>query len=181
MTLTMTPLETLYQSLHQRKRPEDIAQVILELLDASLNRKQQAILQKAARGSLKQRAWAYTSMLQGFVQPVGLARQVATAGELFEVPPLPQNQCADPQAVECYLRQISQSIKKDVGQNDFQEHRLNHTARAAAGMDISRRRYNKLFRMLARIETKLQTLIREVKKLELTKVGKSGFGSQLSW
>src|SRR5258707_2741782 len=48
-------------------------------------------------------------------------------------------------------------------------------------MDISRRRYNKLFRMLARMETKLQTLIREVKKLELTKVGKSGFGSQLSW
>lgn len=177
--MAMTAMEQLYQSLHQRKRPEDIAQLILEQLDAQLNKKQQAILQKAARSSLKQQVWAYTSMLQDFAQPVGLVRQVTTAGQLFNVPPLPQDQCADPLAVEHYLYQISQHIRKEVGQNDFQEHRLNHAARAAAGMEISRRQYNKLFRMLTRMEAKLQTLIREVKKLDLTKVGKSGFGSKL--
>lgn len=179
--MAKTIMEQLYQSLHQRKRPEDIAQLILEQLDAQLDKKQRAILQKAARGSLKQQVWAYTSLLQDFAQPVGLARQVATAGQLFDVPPLPKNQCADPLAVEHYLRQISQHIRKEVGQNDFQEHRLNHAARAAAGMEISRRRYNKLFRMLTRMETKLQTLIREGKKLDLTKVGKSGFASKLPW
>ena len=178
----MNSMEKLFQSIHQRKRPEDVAQLIVEQLAEQLSKKQNLILQKAAGESLKQRFLAYTSMLEDFARPVGLARQVEAAGHLFaSPPPLTVDQCDDPVHVEAYIRQISQQIQKHFGQNDFQAHRLNHEARQAAGMEISRRRYNKLFRLLMRIETKLQTLIHELKKLELTKISKSGFCSRLSW
>ena len=175
-------MEKLFQSIYQRRRPEDVAQLILELLDRQLSGKQAIVLQNAAQGSLKQRFLAYTSMLEDFARPVGLARQVAVAGHLFAYPPpLAADQCDDPTIVEVYIHQANQHIRKEFGQNDFQAHRLNHETRKDAGMEISRRRYNKLFRLLTRMEAKLQTLIREWKKLELTKIGKSGFGSRLSW
>lgn len=177
----MNNMEKLFQSLHQRKRPEDIAQLIVEQLADQLTGRQKAVLQKAAQGSLKRHFMAYTSMLEDFARPVGFARQVTVAGQLFTTPPLTTDQCDDPAFVEGYIRQVSQQIRKDFGRNDFQAHRLNHEARKAAGLDISRRRYNKLFRMLIRMEAKLQTLIREWKKLELTQIGKSGLSSKLSW
>ncbi|GHO85865.1 hypothetical protein [Dictyobacter formicarum] len=177
----MSNMDKLFQSLHQRRRPEDVAQLILEQLTGRLNGQQKAILQNAAQGSLKQRFLTYTSMLEDFAKPVGLARQVAVAGNLFNIPPLAADQCDNPTLVENYIHQVNQQIKKDFGRNDFKAHRLNHEAREAAGMDISRRRYNKLFRILTRMEAKLQTLINEWKKLELTKIGKSGFSSRITW
>ncbi|WP_040446522.1 hypothetical protein [Ktedonobacter racemifer] len=177
----MSNMEKLFQSLHQRKRPEDIAQLIVEQLGDQLSGKQKAVLQQAAQGSLKQHFLAYTSMLEDFARPVGLVRQAAVAGQLFATPPLAADQCDDPTLVEDYIRQVSQQIRKDFGRNDFQTHRLNHGARKVAGLDLSRRRYNKLFRILTRMEAKLQTLICEWKKLEWTQMGKSGFSSKLSW
>lgn len=177
----MNNMEKLFQSLHQRKRPEDVAQLIIEQLSGQLNGEQQAVLQKAAQGSLKQRFLAYTSMLEDFAKPVGLARQAAVAGQLFATAPLAADQWNDPVLVEVYLRQINQQISKDFGQNDFQAHRLNRKVRKAAGIDISRRRYNKLFRVLTHMEVKLQKLLYECKKLEFTSIGKSGLGSKLSW
>ncbi len=175
-------MEKLFQSLQQRKRPEDIAQLILEQLEGRLTRKQEAILQKAAQGSLKRQFFAYTSMLENFARPVGLARQVAVAGSLFSYPdPPPTDQCDDPACVATYLEHLSQQIKKERGQNDFQRHRLNHQERKAAGMELSRRRYDKLFRLLTRMEAKLHTLIREWKKYELTTISKSSLSTRLSW
>lgn len=179
---TENHIEKLFASLNQRKRPEDIAQIIVEHLQGRLARPQEAILQKAAQGSLKRRFLAYTSMLEDFARPVGLARQVTVARQLFTYPePPPLEQCDNPAVIEAYLRLTGQQIRKEFGQNDFQEHRLNHEARKAAGMDISRRRYNKLFRLLTRMEARLTTLIHEWKKLELIKIGKSSFGSTLPW
>lgn len=179
---TEKTMEKLFQSLNQRKRPEDIAQLILEQFQGQLTGKQEAVLQKAAQRSLKRQFLAYTSMLEDFARPVGMARQVAVAGSLFPspIPPLP-DQCDNPALIAAYLEQAGQHINKAREQNDFKAHRLNHQARLVAGMEISRRRYNKLFRLLTRMEAKLQTLIREWKKLELTKISKSGFGSSLSW
>src|SRR5579875_2875508 len=142
----------------------------------------EAILQKAAQGSLKRQFFAYTSMLENFARPVGLARQVAVAGSLFSYPdPPPTDQCDDPACVATYLEHLSQQIKKERGQNDFQRHRLNHQERKAAGMELSRRRYDKLFRLLTRMEAKLHTLIREWKKYELTTISKSSLSTRLSW
>ena len=175
-------MDALYQSLTARRRPEDVAQLVLEHLHGRLSAEEEACLEHAARYSLKRRVASYTSMLQEFARPIGLARQIATAGELFPltIPPPPER-CDDPDVVEDYIRTLSREIHKVFGRSDFKGDRLNHAARRKEGLDLSRRRYNKLFRHLAHMERKLYTLIREIKKRELTMVGKSGLASTLSW
>lgn len=174
-------LQWLYFSLNQRKRPEDVADNILELLKNHLNKAEKSCLQQAARGSLKQRLFIYTSMLQDFAAPVGLQRQVSKAMELFTTAyPLDTQACDRPDAVEQFLRHISQEIHKSFGSNDFKADRLNRQARSERGMEISKRRYNKLFRHLIRMGAKLNKLIGELKKLMFTKVGKSGLAHMLS-
>jgi hypothetical protein len=175
-------MQWLYRSLNQRKRPEDVADNILELLQNQLNQAEQSSLRKAAKGSLRQHFFGYTSMLQDFAKPVGLQRQVKKAMELFTTAyPLDTQACDHPDAVEQFIRHISQEIHKSFGSNDFKADRLNRHSRHECGMDISKRRYNKLFRHLTRMEAKLHKLICELKKLMFTKVGKSGLAHTLSW
>src|SRR5262249_21422034 len=64
--------------------------------------------------------------------------------------------------------------------SDFKQHRLNGEQRAARGLDVSRRRYNKLFRLLGRLEAKLRTYLRELRKSDFTRVGKSRLATRLS-
>lgn len=174
-------MQWLYLSLNQRRRPEDVADTILELLKNDLNRTEKTCLYQAAKGSLKQSFLSYTSMLQNFAVPIGLQRQVSKAMELFETAyPLDAQACDHPDAVEQFIRHISQEIHKSFGSNDFKADRLNRQARFECGMEISKRRYNKLFRHLTRMETKLNKLISELKKLMFTKVGKSGLAHLLS-
>ena len=175
-------MDELYQSLNARRRPEDVAELVLEQLRDHLSVAEEACLEHAAQHSLKRRLVGYTSMLQAFARPVGLARQVATAAELFPLTlPPPPERCDDPDVVEGYIRVIGQEIHKGFGRNDFKSDRLNRTVRRAESLDLSRRHYNKLFRHLSHMERKLHTLIREMKKRELTMVGKSGLASTLSW
>ena len=180
----MEPMETLFKTLTSRKRPEDIAQMILDLRGVRLSDSERRILEKAAKGSLQRNALAYTSMLQDFARPVGLERQATKAQELFISAahwPLDPAAMNDPIAVETFIRGISPEIHKFFGANDFKSDRLNREARSEAGMEISRRRYNKLFRHLTRMEDKLRRLIQEIKKYELTLIGKSGLASRLSY
>ena len=175
-------MKELFESLNKRRRPEDIAQAVLEQLGGHLSVNERRLLQRAAKGSLKQRLFGYTSMLQDFAQPVGLQKQVAKAQELFSTPlSLRPEQCGSPAAVEAFIRYVSPEIRKAFGASDYKADRLSGSDREAAGLDLSRRRYNKLFRHLAHMERKLQTLTREVKKLELTKIGKSALASRLTW
>ncbi|WP_294401081.1 hypothetical protein [Prosthecobacter sp.] len=58
---------------------------------------------------------------------------------------------------------------------------MNTQQRQKIGLDLSRRRYNKLFRFLRRFEAKLKTYLREQKKYEFTRLGKSGLAVHLSW
>lgn len=118
------PMEKLFQSLQQRKRPEDIAQIILELLQERLTKKEKALLQKAAGGSLKRRFFAYTSMLEDFAGPFGLANQINVASRLFTYPTPPdEDQCDNPEVVTAYIKEASQRIRKQFGQNDFKADR----------------------------------------------------------
>lgn len=177
-------LQELYESLNKRYRPEDVAQLIAEQLEGQLSPKQIAMLNKAAKNSLKHQVYHYTSMLQDFAQPVGAQKQVIKAQELFKSAQgvsLSAEECSDPEAVEKFILQISPEIAKFFGHNDFKQDRLNHQARLEVGLDLSRRRYNKLFRHLTRLETKLLKLTSELKKLKIQKIGKSGLASELSW
>jgi hypothetical protein len=174
-------LDALHATLDQRKRPEDVAEMIFETLGATFSQAQRAILEKAAQGSLKRRFWQASSMMEDFHRPVAPERQVRKALELFRrTEPWTAAECADPQRVEAFIRELGALIVKQIGESDFKTHRLNGDQRSAKGLDLSRRRYNKLFRFLARLESKLRQYVREIRKSELTRVGKSRFASRLS-
>ncbi|NML70390.1 hypothetical protein HHL23_11325 [Chryseobacterium sp. RP-3-3] len=49
----MTTVEQLYETLDQRRRPEDVAEMIAELLEDQLIKHEHSILEKAAKCSLK--------------------------------------------------------------------------------------------------------------------------------
>jgi hypothetical protein len=175
-------LRELYASLSARRRPEDVAETIRELLGDALTPAEARVLERAAGGSLKRRIFGFTSMAQEFARPVGADRQVARACELFGTAyPLNHDLCASPDAVEAFIRAVGEEIGKVFGRSDYRDHRLTHLERLERGMEMSRRGYNKRFRLLARMEAKLQRLVREIRKRELQMMGKSGLASRLSW
>jgi hypothetical protein len=176
--MSETSTKTLYASLNSRRRPEDIAQLILDELGNSLTTSERKTLEKAAQGSLKNKIFGYTSMLESFQEPFGMAKQLSKASELFkDVPPIISRDYLAPSKVEAYLAKLNTSISKEFGANSFKNNRLDRAARAEHGLDISRRQYNKRFRLIQRAEAKLHTLIREQKKLQFTKISKSNLAS----
>jgi len=72
----MITIDQLYNTLKERKRPEDVAEMIVELLKDSLSVNERAILEKAAKGSLARNVYNYTSMLQMFAEAIGAGKQI---------------------------------------------------------------------------------------------------------
>ena len=52
------------------------------------------------------------------------------------------------------MRESKAAIGKTVGRNDYKHDRLNKERREELGIDLSRRQYNKRFRLAARMEDK---------------------------
>jgi hypothetical protein len=124
----------------------------------------------------------FTSMMEDFARPVAPERQVRKAVELFSTAyPMTAAECADAERVEAFIRHISPEIRKTFGRSDFKSDRLNRLQRESAALDISRRRYNKLFRHLIRLERKVKTYVREQRKYEFTRIGKSSLAGRISW
>jgi hypothetical protein len=174
-------METLFLSLSQRRRPEDVAELTRVQLKGRLSADEAGTLERVARGALSRRLAGYTSMLQDFARPRGLVAQVARARELFATAEaLSADACTDPRAVEHFIRTVGAEIRKCFGASDFLHDRLNGDMRVSEGLDISRRRYNRGFRLLRRMEVKLAGLVRELERLELTQVGKSGLATRIT-
>jgi hypothetical protein len=178
----MAVIDDLYLSLSRRLRPEDVAELIRQELSDSLSPNEAGTLDRAARGAHACDSWGYSSMSADFRQPVGLASQVGTARALFPTITAPTgDECEDPAALTPYLASASATIAKEPGRSDFLAHRLNRERRSAAGLgELSKRQYNKRFRLLARMERKLATLEREIRKREYTLVSKSRLASRVT-
>ena len=155
---------TLYETLKQRKRPEDVAQLIFDGLGQNMSRRERDILNKAAKGSLKNMTHGYTSMAQEFASATGARKQIDKAIELFELDRDGAVDANDVQAIQAFIERVSPLLHKSVGENNFLADRLNRAQRAEAGMDISKRAYNKRWRLLRRIERKLIRFTNELKK-----------------
>lgn len=84
-------LHELFGSLDRRRRPEDIAELILGELD-DLGPDDLRTLQRVAGGAQRRGWWGYgySSMTEDFRRPVGMDRQLDVAELLFHVgePPL---------------------------------------------------------------------------------------------
>jgi hypothetical protein len=60
-------------------------------------------------------------------------------------------------------------------------HRHNKWQRKALGLELSKRQYNKRFRLLKRLEEKLDALTRETRKAEFTQLAKHGLAHHVTW
>jgi len=173
-------LHELFGSLDRRRRPEDIAELILGELD-DLGPDDLRTLQRVAGGAQRRGWWGYgySSMTEDFRRPVGMDRQLDVAESLFHVGERPSG--LDPNGIRHYLERAEATIAKRVGRNDFLKDRLDRTARQDVGLDLSKRQYNKRFRLASRMERKRDRLIRELEKREFTLVSKSRLASRLTW
>lgn len=174
-------IKQLYKTLNQRKRPEDVAQMVYELLENDLTAEENRILSKASKGSLKNTIWKYTSMLQDFTNAVGAEKQIKKAIELFEIKTEKLIDYNDSKDIEEFIKEVSPIIFKQVGQNNFVSDRLNKESRKEKGLDISKRNYNKKWRLLKRLEKKLLKFKRELKKIEFQKISKHGLSHRISF
>lgn len=173
-------LEPLFKTLGERKRPEDVAQMIIEII-RDFRSDEKAVINKAAQGSLKKNFWGYTSMLEVFQKPVGANKQMTKVGELFAVDAPSNDLSSDPIAIANFIRKVNPAIKKEFGNGDFKKDRLNKVHRKTEGLGISKRKYNKLFRLLCRVEKKLLVIIDEWKKYDFQNIAKHGLAHQITW
>ncbi|MEV6155626.1 hypothetical protein AB0L53_35330 [Nonomuraea sp. NPDC052129] len=169
-------LVELHGSLDRRYRPEDVADLVLRALDGSVSRRERVLLERAAKHSARRQGW-FSSMSADYARPVGGARQVAAATRLFdrtvEVDP------DDPESLLEFAATMGRDIRWTPQRTDFLADRLNRDARETAGMELSKRQYNRRFRMLRRIAAKTATLGIEQDKRRLLMVGVTGFGTDI--
>lgn len=175
MHASITPL---VETLQRRKRPEDVADLILQLQgDLPMSDQARHLVAQAARGSLRHHHAGFSSMLEEFRRPDPMNFGVAAA--IFQEVEAPRDP-RDPVAIEAYLRAIGPRIAKAWGENSFLKDRLNREEREAAGVEESRRGYNKRFRLLQRMEDRLGRLAKSVRLYELQRTSKGGLASQLT-
>ena len=165
-------LQSLFDTIDRRERPEDVARLVGEA--AALSAVERKIISSACARSNR-----WSSMMADFARPSDMARQISIARTLFESPA--DVDASDMDAMADYIRQIEHEIGKDFGANDFKKDRLSRSQRSAKGMDISKRQYNKRFRLAARMERKRLRVIREQLKRSLTLASKSRLASQLTF
>lgn len=167
-------LRELHRSLDERWRPEDIALRVLALLD--LETSERRTLKKAAQAS-RRNIWS--SMCAEFQRPKDMSRQLAVAEQLFGKKV--EFAADDVAKIEEWIRQAEESVGKKPGRNDFKYDRLPKEERQKLGIDISRRQYNKRFRLAVRLEKKAWTLAREQFKRSLTLASKNRLASRIGW
>ncbi|MFC8454369.1 hypothetical protein [Kitasatospora sp. NPDC057223] len=143
-------LERICASIGQHRDPAAVARLVRELLPAPTP--DEAVwLDRAGR-----RTFARTS--GPAPRPVGAGRQLAVAGALFGT--VGEAGGADgPEQVARAVRLGGREIGREPGAAGFRDGRLNREARAEAGLGgLSKRQYNKRFRLLQRLEAKQAVL-----------------------
>jgi len=172
----------LYDTLGRRLRPEDVAALVTRVDGKPFTPDERRVLETAARHSMSYTLASMTSMAQEFKQAVPPERQVRVTEALLKVrTPLTPLQCADAIEVQALVVKLTKKIKAASGATDFKFDRLNRKDRRRAGLGrMSKRRYNKLFRLLGRFEARLVKYVREQQLCEAGMVAKSGLVTKLS-
>ena len=174
-------IEKLYQTLKQLKRPEDVAEMILELLNNELSPKEKGFLQKIKEPSLKRIIEKYASLHQKFGEDKGIKEEIQRAINIFE---LEIEETADEdegRVIDNFIKNVSNHIYKEFGQNNFKENRLNKEEREILDLAISKRKYNKKWRLLQRLEKKLRRYQKKFGEVEFKEVMEKGIFHSLSF
>jgi len=168
-------VETLWQMVQGRPRPEDAADVVLGLLGPELSLSQKAKVALAARGALVRSGnFGFSSMSQTWAHASGIEAQLPSARRIFpDVAAPTQDEAADVEAVVAYVERLNTFLGKTSGWNDFKYARLSHTLRREAELTMSRRAYNRAFRFVGFLEKRLDILRLETRKANFARVAKT--------
>lgn len=144
--------------------------MIFEVADFRGNVKE--VLKKAA----KSRSGSFMS--RDFARPSDLTKQLAVCaalgfGRKFKASP------SDIIEIEKWLRNADKAIGKKYGASDFKTDRLSRAARHDRGIEMSRRQYNKRFRLAARMEAKAAKMAKEQFKRTLALASKNRLASHI--
>jgi len=172
-------ISALHATLARRDTPEMVAELIGRALPPELARRLQGPIHDRIAASVR-RMFGWSSMRTVFRAPVTPADRFAKARELallFLQARLPDGD--DPDELERLLAEFNALIGKRPGAGSFKEDRLDRQQRAGHGLQLSRRRYDKLFRLAGRLERKLARLRVEEAKHRLLLVAKAGLAPEL--
>ncbi|MGU3496280.1 hypothetical protein ACLBXM_19750 [Xanthobacteraceae bacterium A53D] len=169
----------LHAGLPRRETPETVAGLVERAL-GPWRAAPLAELFEARRAVAARQRFGWSAMPTLFRTPVPPERQVQKAQELallFLDTPLPT--VAHMEAAEEVVEAFNALIGRASGAG-FRDGRLNRAARAAQGLDLSRRRYDRLFRLAHRLETRLSAFRREDARYRLLLVSKAALAPELS-
>lgn len=170
----------LHATLVRRDTPEAIAELIGRVLPPSRAWRLEAPISTRVAASVK-RLFGWSSMPTVFKAPVPPTSKFDKARELallFLQARLPEGN--DPDEVERLLANLNALIGKRLGAARFKDDRLDRSQRDDRGLVLSRRRYDKLFRLTGRLEVKLAKLRVEEAKHRLLLVTKAGLAPELT-
>lgn len=185
-------IESLYQSIQARPRPEDVAELIQGLIQAELAstqdqevkkrlRKLHHALEPAAKNSLSRGLNSYTSMSQDFARVVGCDKMVATTAKIFQIPDPPSAiECLIVEKVEDFMTRMAETISVTPGYVNFLRDRLNREQRVSAGITLKKRPYNHRFRAIRRLQCKILKMIKNGKKYQATRIAKSAGATKIT-
>lgn len=173
-------ISSLHATLARRDTPETVAELISRALPPEFARRLQGPIHDRIAASVR-RMFGWSSMRTVFRAPVTHADRFAKGRELallFLQARLPDGD--DPDQLEQLLSEFNALIGKRAGATSFKEDRLDRRQRAGFGLQLSRRRYDKLFRLVGRLETKLAKSRVEEAKHRLLLVAKAGLAPELT-
>lgn len=176
-----TIIAKLHGSFGKRETPETIAEWIVEGMTDPGSRRVRIAAGYVRRKSLK-RFFGWTAMRTTFREVVPMERQIDKARELAELflsRKLAESD--DLEELEPVVASFNAAIGKAPGRNSFRDDRLDRKARATLANDgISRRRYDKLFRLAGRLERRLASLRQEQTRRRLILVGKAALAPEVT-
>lgn len=167
----------LHASLDARRRPEDVAEVIVRATGSTLDRQDRALIEGVARWSLRHRGY-WTSMSDDFERADDGASQAAAVSRLFGRGD--DIDAADAAALASLASDAGAEIAWSAERADFKFDRLNRAERQAAGFGgLSKRQYNRRFRALRRLDDKATRLGRQSRLRRLTLFARTGFAAEI--
>ncbi|MBP2474605.1 hypothetical protein JOF53_003477 [Crossiella equi] len=172
-------LKELHASLDERRRPEDVAELVLQVLGPRLRPEEAALLGVAAAGARGN--GFHTSMPEDFARPVGGAAQLACAAKVFDLPEPPAVNPDDPAALRAVANGLGEALGWHTDHADFLAHRLDRGERQREGIELTARQYNRRWRALHRLAAKAKQLEHEQFKRRLAMLARSGFACQLEY
>lgn len=157
-------LEFLYKTLQGRYIPEYVYDSIKE--DYPANK--------------MSRRW-YSYMSTEFQKPQPISGPVNTLRAILGFPPVQEEDCRDIKKIRFLLLSARSRVGMNAYHTDYKNDRLNREQRKELGVDLSRRQYNKIFRLVSRIEQEANDLEHQWLLFRLGRFAKTSFASQISW